>query len=175
MLARGEKPEDIVIRDAVVDDIPQLAAVHVKAWNETYHVRRPPTYEIREYQWKEQFGTPDGSWFCLVVENKKGELIGFAKGKKYAHSDLPGHSGELNKIYLLQSYHRLGIGRRLFYQVAKRFLDMGISSIVLFGVPQNPTCAFHEAMGGKKLFNKKGGFDGGYEWKNLEEVLKNKT
>jgi len=63
----------------------------------------------------------DGSWFCFVVENRKGELVGFAKGKTYNHSDLPDFSGELNKIYLLREYQRLGLGRRLVGCVARRF------------------------------------------------------
>ena len=60
-----------------------------------------------------QFNINDGSWFCFVVENKNGELIGFAKGQKYNHSDLPMFDGELNKIYLLKDYHRKGLGTPL--------------------------------------------------------------
>lgn len=169
MKERGESVDDIRIREATNDDIPALATLHVKTWNETYNTSRGPTYNTREYQWRELFGRMDGSWFCLVVENKNREFIGFAMGKKYAHEDLPGYSGELNKIYLLQSYHRLGIGRKLFCSVVKRFLSQGISTMVLFGIAQNPTCAFHEAMGGKRLINPKGIFDGGYGWQNLQE------
>jgi hypothetical protein len=42
--------------------------------------------------------------------------------------------------------------------------------MVLFGTPQNPSCAFHEALGGKKLFAKNGEFHGGYGWQHLEEL-----
>jgi hypothetical protein len=27
-----------------------------------------PTYEIREWQWREAFAKADGSWFCFVVD-----------------------------------------------------------------------------------------------------------
>jgi ribosomal protein S18 acetylase RimI-like enzyme len=122
--ARGESLASLVIREVTPEDIPALAALHVKTWNETYwKVKSPPTYGIREQQWREQFKAADGDWFCFVVENRKGELVGFAKGKAYNHSDLPAFSGELSKIYLLREYQRLGLGRRLVGHVARRFLS----------------------------------------------------
>ena len=169
--ARGESLESFTIRDAIAEDIPALAALHVKTWNETYwNVRNPPAYEVRERQWREQFNVTDGSWFCFVVENASGELVGFAKGKTYDHTDLPDYSGELNKIYLLREYQRLGLGRRLVGCIARRFLSQGISTMVLFGTPQNPSCAFHEALGGERLIAKNGEFHGGYGWHDLQKL-----
>jgi ribosomal protein S18 acetylase RimI-like enzyme len=165
---RGESLESFLIREATPEDISVLAALHVKTWNETYwNVRNPPTYGIREQQWREQFKVMDASWFCFVVENRKGELVGFAKGKAYNHSDLPDYSGELSKIYLLRQYQRLGLGRRLVGHVARRFMSLGINTMVLFGTPQNPSCAFHEALGGERLFAQNGEFHGGYGWRDL--------
>lgn len=168
---RGETLHSVVIREATSHDIPALAELHVKTWSDTYwNVINPPSYQIRERQWREQFEKIDGSWFCLVVENHHGELVGFAKGKSHASDDLPGYSGELNKIYLLRQYQRLGLGRRLVGHVARRFLNQGISTMVLFGTPQNPSCAFHEALGGERLFAKNGEFHGGYGWRDLHEL-----
>jgi len=172
MRRRGETVADIRIREAVAADIPRLAVVHVKAWAETYwDVKRPPTYEIREYQWKEQFKINDGSWFCYVAETARGELVGFIKGKRYQSKDLPGFAGEINKIYLLLGYQRLGLGSRMLCQAARRFLQMGISNMVLFGIPQNPTCAFHEAMGAGRLYARNGEFHGGFAWHDLHRLV----
>ena len=166
---RGERLESLRIREATAGDIPRLAALHVKTWNETYFgVKNPPSYEVRERQWREQFTKDDGSWFCFVVENERGELVGFAKGQTYESKELPGYSGELNKIYLLRDYQRLGLGRQLVAHVAVRFRSRGINTMVLFGIPQNPSCAFHEAMGGEKLYAANGEFHGGYGWRDLE-------
>ena len=168
---RGEKAESFIIREAVAADIPALAALHVKTWAQTYWLTlRPPTYRIREWQWKEQFKKNDGSWFCFVIENSKGQLIGFAKGKSYSHSDLPDFSGELNKIYILREYQRLGLGKRLIGNVARKFLSLGISNMVLFGVAENPSGYFHEAMGGEKLYSREGEFHGGYCWRDLQSL-----
>ncbi len=169
---REETLSSFSIREATLADVPSLAALHVKTWNETYpNVKRPPTYEIREHQWHEQFKTNDGNWFCFVAVNKKSELIGFAKGKSYSSEDLPDYSGELNQIYVLKEYHRLGLGKRLVCKVAQRLLSKNIFSMVLFGIPQNPSSYFHEAMGGKKLYAKNGEFHGGYGWQDLRKLI----
>jgi len=169
---RGEKAESFIIREATETDIPALAALHVKTWAETYWLTlRPPTFSIREWQWKDQFKKNDGSWFCFVIENREKKLVGFPKGKKYSHSDLPDFSGEINKIYILRQYQQVGLGKRLLGRVARKFLSMGISNMVLFGVAENPSCYFHEAMEGEKLYSKKGEFHGGYCWRNLEHLV----
>jgi L-amino acid N-acyltransferase YncA len=125
---------------------------------------------LRERQWREQFQATDGSWFCFVVTNPKGELIGFAKGVMPNAMDSADVSGQLNKIYLLREYQRLGLGRRLAGHVARRFLSQGIHSMVLFGTPQNPSCAFHEALGGERMFAENGEFHGGYRWPDLQKL-----
>lgn len=168
---RGETLQTCVVREATADDIPALAELHVKTWRDTHWtVANPPTFQIRERQWRERFKNDDGSWFCFVVEQRGGALVGFAEGRTYASADLPGYSGELSKIYLLREYQRLGLGRRLVGHVARRFLHQGIGTMVLFGTPRNPSCAFHEALGGERLLAGNGEFHGGYGWKDLQKL-----
>jgi ribosomal protein S18 acetylase RimI-like enzyme len=161
-----------VIREAIPADIPALAHLHVKTWNATYPgVPSPPTYDVRERQWREAFAVKDGSWFCFVIEDDNSQLIGFAKGKRYDHRDLPDFSGELNKIYLLQEYQRLGLGRRLVGHVARRFLSQGICSMVVFTEPENPSCRFYEALEAEKILAKNGEFHGAYGWRDLSRLV----
>lgn len=172
LLQRNEDPSLFIFRDLTIDDVPAISRLHVKAWAETYwYVRKPPTYEIREWQWKEQLTIMDGSWFCIVIENQKKELIGFAKGRRYAHESLPVYSGELNKLYLLQQYQRLGLGRKLICMVATRFVSISVLNMVLFGEATNPSCAFYEAMGGERLYAGNGEFHGGYGWRDLTKLV----
>jgi ribosomal protein S18 acetylase RimI-like enzyme len=123
------------IREATSADVTALARLHVTTFNETHApgLMDGPTYDLREYQWRRAFQSADGRWFCLVIEDANGELIGFAKGQGYAHTDQPDFAGELNKIYVIRKYHRRGLGRRLLGHVARRFLSRGISSMLLFG------------------------------------------
>jgi ribosomal protein S18 acetylase RimI-like enzyme len=163
--------KSLVIREATEADIPALARLHVATWNATYpRVAAPPTYGIREGQWREAFALHDGSWFCFVVEHG-GQLVGFAKGKRYHSDDLPDFSGELNKIYLLREYQGRGLGRRLVGEVAQRFLNESISSMVLFSDPENPSCRFYEALGGEKIFARNGEFHGTYGWHDLRKLV----
>ncbi|MRG45814.1 GNAT family N-acetyltransferase [Chitinophaga sp. SYP-B3965] len=164
---RGETPGSFLIREAVTEDVPALAVLHVQTWNETYGTPRFSKLGLRTRQWQEQFAAKDDSWCCYVVADPKGKLVGFAKVARYAHADLKDYHGQLDKIYLLKDYQRIGLGRKLAGYSARWLLERNISTMVLFGVPQNPTCYFHEALGGKKLINSKGGFDGGYGWKDI--------
>jgi L-amino acid N-acyltransferase YncA len=160
----------MLIRDATEADIPALAELHVTAWNQTYPgFESPPTVAFREQQWRHVFAHNDGSWFVLVVEDK-GRLIGFAKGQHYKHPDLPDFAGELNKLYVLREHHGQGLGRRLMGQVARRFLSQGITSMVLFSEPSNPTGRFFEAMGGEKIVDRRGRFHGTYGWRDLNRL-----
>jgi L-amino acid N-acyltransferase YncA len=161
--------EPVTIREATSADVPTLARLHVTTFNETHAplLRNGPTCEVREHQWRQAFQLADGSWFCFVIEGPRGELIGFAKGQRYAHPDQPDFASELNKIYLLREHQRRGLGRRLLGHVARRFLSQGISSMLLFGDARNPSNGFYEALGASKLFAANGEFHGGYGWRDL--------
>jgi ribosomal protein S18 acetylase RimI-like enzyme len=156
------------IRDAEPDDIAELARLHVETFNETHCGGRPggPSYELRERQWREAFLRHDAPWFCFVIEDQTGQLIGFAKGTMH-NGGVPGFRGELNKIYVLRRFQRQGVGRLLLCNVARRFLGQGITSMLLFGEAGSPSNGFYEAFGADRLYNDRGGFDGGYGWRDL--------
>ena len=167
---RGETPGSFTFRDAVQEDIAELGKLHAITWAETYSAKKP-NIQLRQYQWQKSFTEEnDGSWFCILVVNKDNKLIGFAKGKIFKDETSSQLHGEINKIYLLSDYQRLGLGKKLFRQVVNRFISLGVNDMVLFGIPQNPSSAFHEAMGGERIYSEKGDFDGGYRWKDLKKL-----
>lgn len=166
---RGETIESFTFRDATIGDVHELGILHAETWAQTYNASSA-NYELRQYQWHKSFTEEnDGSWFCILVVDKSDKLVGFAKGIKYK-DDTGKLSGDLNKIYLLRDYQRIGLGRKLIGYVARRFLSAGIKDMTLFGVPQNPSCAFHEAMGGKRIYTDKGIFDGCFRWGDLRKL-----
>ena len=150
------------IRDAHAEDVAALARLHVQTFNETHRGGRcgGPSYELRERQWREAFASQDNRWFCFVVEDEAGELVGFAKGTLH-NGGVPGFVGELNKIYVLRRLHRQGIGRLLLCKVARRFIERGITSMLLFGEATNPSNGFYEAFGAERLYSSGGEFHGG--------------
>jgi hypothetical protein len=117
------------------------------------------------------FESQDSRRFCVVLATETAELVGFARGQPHADAELAEFDGELNKIYLLRAYHRRGLGRRLLCASARRFLERGISSMLLFGDARSPTNRFYEAMGGERLYAPNGDFHGGYGWRDLAALV----
>ena len=169
---RGETFNSFTFRDATEEDIPELGKLHAITWAQTYNGK--PNIKLRQYQWNKSFKEEnDRSWFCILVVDKNSKLVGFAKGIVSKNESSSEQHGDLNKIYLLNDYQRLGLGKKLFAHVVKRFLSKGVTDMNLFGVPQNPSCAFHEAMGGERLYSEKGTFDGCYRWSDLKKLIVN--
>ena len=166
---RGETLDSFTFRDATEDDILELGKLHAITWAQTYTGK--PNIKLRQYQWDKAFKEENnGSWFCILVVDKNNKLVGFAKGIINKNEKSSEQHGDLNKIYLLSDYQRLGLGKKLFAHVIKRFLSKGVNDMTLFGVPQNPSCAFHEAMGGERLYSEKGTFDGCFIWRDLKKL-----
>jgi GNAT superfamily N-acetyltransferase len=124
-----------------------------------------PGYSVRERQWREAFAKNEVGWFCFIVERPDGELVAFAQGSR---SDHPEFGGELNKIYVLRDYQRVGIGRRLLGHVARRFRDSGVNSMWLFGDARNPSSRVWTTLGATKTDPDPG--TGNYGWRDLSEL-----
>jgi ribosomal protein S18 acetylase RimI-like enzyme len=165
--ARGESIDAFVFRDATPDDIAALAELHAKTWAATYPgVQHPPTAALRASQWREAFLKSDGNWFAIVIERPDGQLIGFAKGIRHGNG-----VGDLNKIYLLTEYQRLGLGRRLVGHVVRRFLAMGQSSMRLSADAANPSCHFYYALGARNPREADGHVHyGAFLWDDLQAL-----
>lgn len=164
--------ESFRLRPAVAADVAAIARLHVETFTETHRNGRPggPSYELREQQWREEFARADDRRFCVVIEDERGELVGFAKGVPH-DGGVPGYEGELNKIYLLARVQRRGLGRQLLRAVASRFRELGVHSMVLFGDARSPSNGFYEAHGAQRLHDERGEFHGGYGWPDLGEFL----
>jgi GNAT superfamily N-acetyltransferase len=156
------------VRQALPADLPDLARLHVETFTETHRCGVPggPSHALREQQWREEFERANDRRFCFVIEDERGELVGFAKGVPHA-GGVPGYVGELNKIYLLKRVQGKGLGRQLLLAVANRFREQGVNSMVLFGDAQSPSNGFYEAHGAERIYSDRGEFHGGYGWKDL--------
>ncbi len=164
---RGETLESITLRDAVASDAPALAELHVVTWNATYRTTKGPSVDLRRRQWTEAFETLGRRDFVLVLEDRTGRLIGFVRGRPYRGE----FEGEVSKIYLRWEYHGLGLGRRMMAEAARRFLDRGIRSVVLFAEITNPTVGFFDHMGGERLLDDRGLFAGAFAWRDVRRLL----
>lgn len=164
---RAESLDSIIFRDAVAADIPALAELHVTTWNATYNTPRGPTIATRTWQWNEVFGKDNRRDFVLVLEDRNGRLIGFTWGKPNDGE----FAGQVSKIYLRWEYHGLGLGRRMMAETARRFLDRGIHSFILFAELSNPTLGFYDRMGGERLLDDRGQFAGAFAWRDVRTLI----
>jgi len=153
------------MREATAADIPALARLHVRTFQETHG--GGPTPQIRESQYRQKFAATDGGWFCFVAVRPDGDLVGFAVGQP---GDPPDGGGHVNKIYVLRDDQRLGLGRRLLAHLARRFLSQGYSSMTLFSQAENPSVWFFDAMGGERCLAPGGAFHGGYRWRDIRHL-----
>ena len=164
---RSESLDSITFRDAVAADIPALAELHVTTWNATYNTTRGPSIATRTWQWNDIFAKEPRRDFVLVLADRNGRLIGFTWGKP----DEGEFEGQLSKIYLRWEYHGLGLGRRMMAETARRFLDRGIHSFILFAELSNPTLGFYDRMGGERLLDDRGQFTGAYGWRDVRSLI----
>jgi GNAT superfamily N-acetyltransferase len=155
------------IRAATARDAPALAALHVRAFQETHG--GGPGLSLRQEQWQTILGRDDARDFTLVVEDADGALVAFARGTPH-DGGVPGFAGELNKIYVLRRHHRRGLGRLLVCRVAGRFLSQEVTSMLLFGDARSPSNGFYEHLGAERLHSPQGEFHGGYGWRDLRAL-----
>ena len=164
---RGESLDSITVRDAVATDVQALAELHVTTWNATYKTTRGPTIATRTWQWDQVFAKEHRRDFVLVLEDRNGRLIGFTWGRPHEGE----FEGELSKIYLRWEYHGLGLGRRMMTETARRFLERGIHSFILFAELSNPTLGFYDRVGGERLLDDHGQFSGAYGWRDIRTLI----
>ena len=166
MTTPNESGQFLIIREAVKEDIPKLAQLHVVTWNATHsRALQKPTYERREHQWQQAFETSDNNWFCFLIETHNKELIGFAKGLLEKDG-----SGCLNNLYLLDEYKKQGLERKLLCSVAKRFSIMGVKVMWVVTDPKGSACTFYERFLGIIKPNTEPDI-AVYVWRDLQKLV----
>jgi GNAT superfamily N-acetyltransferase len=158
-----------LIRNATVDDVAALAALHVTAFRET-HGGGPPV-SLREDQWREILRRSEPREFTFVVEDADRELVAFARGTPH-RGGVAGFDGELNKLYVLRRHQRWGLGRLLVCRVSGRFTSEGVRAMLLFGDARSPSNGFYERLGAERLYSPEGEFHGGYGWRDLRDLAR---
>lgn len=142
------------IREALPSDAPAVARVHVESWRTTYRGIVPDDHlaqlsaERRTNVWTRMLNDPESREFHLVAEDDAGQVIGIASGGPERSGD-PAFTGELYGIYLLESYQRQGIGRRLVCAIVEQLEQAGFRSMLVWVLADNPSRGFYEALGGQ--------------------------
>lgn len=147
----------MIVREAKIADVAEIARVNVDTWRTAYRKIIPEayleklSYEKRENSWLEIISTAENdTHFVYVAENKSGKVVGFAAGGRERSSKYV-YQGELYAIYILEEYQRQGIGRQLVRSVARNLTELGLTSMLVWVLGDNSACKFYEFLGGKKV------------------------
>ncbi|MCX7749311.1 MAG: GNAT family N-acetyltransferase [Clostridia bacterium] len=151
-----------VIRDANHKDLIDIAKVKIDTWRSTYRGLIPDDildhFEVNDQA--EQFGeilkSPQN---FLIVAEWEGTIAGLAAGGPEREGKY-GIDGEVYAIYVLKEYQNTGAGKELMAQSAKKLVNMGFQSMLVWVLEKNPYRRFYEKIGGREIGKKTFGIGG---------------
>lgn len=148
------------IRKANINDTGAIVRVALDTWDritvpET-HLNNLP-YDAWVNSYKKSISKDNV--FVYVAENETQQIIGFAAAGPIRFQNF-GYRGELYAIYVLSDHQRKGIGSLLLRAIFDRFKQLGIYSVIVMALADNPYKKFYEINGGKKINAKSMGVKG---------------
>lgn len=156
----GNSETFLNIRQANVEDALAIAKVHIETWRTTYKGILSEEYlarfslQERENRWQKMLDTAaKDNHFTYVAEDLNKQIVAFADGGKERTND-PIYKSEIYAIYILEAYQRRGLGRALVRTLVKKFDELGVNSMLVWVLKDNPACQFYGALGGQKVRSK---------------------
>ena len=173
----------VELRPATLSDVAAIAHVHNQVWRETMReLASPSVYaalneEHRLRYWTSKLSHPEPHQRVLVAEIKE-EAIAIGAIGQPSHP-IFGSRSEIENLYILSSFQRQGIGRRLLEALALHAKSMGYRGAGLSVVKGNKlACNFYEALGAGNIgeFRDPGPIwrsdNIAYAWDNLDQLIK---
>ena len=168
------------IRTARLTDTAGIAKVHIDTWRTTYTDIVPAehlaslSYGNCQTWWDDVLARKRSRSSTYVAEADGCGVVGFADGGPEREGNQT-YQGELYSIYILEEYHRRGVGRKLVSAIAQSLLTCQMSSMLLWVLKDNhPSRRFYEALGGEYVGQKAISIGGAsilevaYGWKNID-------
>ncbi|PZF78600.1 GNAT family N-acetyltransferase [Aestuariivirga litoralis] len=144
---------DVTFRIPTVADAGAIAHLHVACWREAYAGIVPVSIldqvdmADRTARWEGHLRNPAAQAFLAEVA---GEPAGFIHRGVLDQPLAEGADGHVFALYLLQRFHRRGIGRHLVGLAAADWLARGGRALSLGVLSANqPAVAFYEALGAR--------------------------
>ncbi|MDP3175969.1 MAG: GNAT family N-acetyltransferase [Phenylobacterium sp.] len=141
-----------VIFPAGPSDAEDLAAVHVRAWRETYPGMLPEAYlsrlsvPVHARRWRFALKQAEPTELTLAAADRSG-LVGYA-GVGSSRRAIDGEA-EIHTLYLLRAAQGFGLGRRLVADAARLMAARGFGSMRISTLSDNRRArSFYEHLGG---------------------------
>jgi ribosomal protein S18 acetylase RimI-like enzyme len=173
----------ISLRPARASDAAAIAKVHVETWRAAYAGVVPDAYLVsmteskQALQWNHTIRRatvpspgPEAVLAAAATDVPGGRIVGF--GSCGPARGQPG-SGEIFTLYVAPDWQGQGIGRRLLEELFARLHEGGLNQAVIWVLAANPTRFFYEALGGRRIAERKERFAGveleeaAYAWEDL--------
>ena len=130
-----------------------MACIYVQTWQDTYLGVVPFAYlyDMSVERHEQAFLKELASRQILgYVAEDDGRVVGFTTGGSERHGDAI-YCGEIYTLYVLKNYQRQGVGRKLVENLARRFNNLGIHSMLVQVLKQNPYRNFYQKINGVHL------------------------
>ena len=149
------KIEVMDIRPARIEDVPQIAYVHVHSWQGAYLGLLPQAYldsldpAQRVGMWTQALSETDWSHGGILVASADGNLLGFVSYGPNRDSEAnPKRVGEIFAIYLLPTGWGKGTGKQLMDAALGYLIEAGFDQATLWVLDSNARARrFYEAGG----------------------------
>jgi ribosomal protein S18 acetylase RimI-like enzyme len=165
------------VRPARLADAGGIARVHVETWRAAYPGIVPEGYLVgmtESHQtalWEASIRRARGADTVLVAEDAGGAgIVGFGNcGRARCGSAV----GEVFTLYVAGDWQGRGIGRTLLGRLFASLYEHGLTEATIWVLSANPARFFYEAMGGKRLAERREPFSGmvldetAYGWSDL--------
>jgi len=170
------------IRQATIQDAPEIARVHVDSWRTTYKGVVPGEYldsldyAVRAEAWKDHLANLEA---LVFLAEEAGKTCGFIGGGRL-REPIGSYDAEIYAIYLLFECQRRGFGRSLMQQLARSLQNAGFRQVAVWVLAENPSCGFYARLGGERIAEKPIEIGGAqlvevaYGWTHIEDLLQEK-
>ena len=148
------------IREATAADAGAIARVHRESWRTSYSGILPAeivsveSARRGEGEWRRRLAhkPPDaGIW---IAESPPDGIVGFASCGEGRDRAITGLDGEIYALYVVQPYHRRGVGGALVRECARHFVRNGLFGLYAWVLRANHARLFYEALGGEEVGHK---------------------
>ncbi len=158
-----------LIRNSTKNDVYDVAHVVTVSWNETYKglVSDKFLEELKnneDERARRALDKFENDEYRQLVLEVNGKIVGFVRYGK-SEDSMFDNCGEIYAFYIINKYHGLGLGRKLFEMARDNLKKEGYDKMIVACLKGNPTNSFYEHMGG--IYIK----DGLFERLNLKENI----
>lgn len=145
---------NIEIRKAKVEEAKDIIMINNIEWRSTYKGLLPDyIFDKREENSEERIEKfkksiqENNNIYVALVDNK---VVGFASYGK-AKDDEYSNAGQIYACYILDEYHKYGIGTKLITHGMEALVNDGYTTMISGCLEGNPANEFHKFVGGKYI------------------------